>query len=645
MPVVLFSQPDNPSFHNLCSSGTTIPPNVHTLLGLGLKFCPTPRYSPNLHTADTRRFQRDSSIKFFFAGSPPMPATKLFLPSKWEPTSAAIAVVFRKRVNEFCHLTQQQFKRPKPYSNNMLCFQKALVNQLKLRDDLLVVKTDKNLGPGIVERDVYIRRALDEHLLDGTTYRQLTRAEATGRMQVVKQLIINFTKTYFEASSTDAKFLRRSLDVQDPFAYFYLIMKVHKTPWTTRPIVSISGSLSHGLGRWLDLQLQQLCTQLPYIFRSSRDVCTSLQHQNTTFPLSPLSTLFTMDAKSMYTNIDTTHALYTIKKFLLSSPMINNTGVNIKATISALTIIMKHNVFVFGDTFWLQTSGTAMGTPPAPMYATLYYLIHELRIIKLFPEISLYGRYIDDGFGCWTPSLDTDVSVDEARWRLFKTAVQGYGRLEWVISDRTRQVNFLDITVMLQEDGQTTTRLYEKALNLYLYLPPHSAHPPGVLKGLVCGMIKRIYQLTSDRRQAMDDVNRFFSRLCARGYTTATLQAIASQEFSRLVNTTATPGNNRNTIANRVFLHVAYHPGGPPASELHKLFQDVLVSPPDDVHVTGIQNMQGYHFPCDRLIVAYHRLRNLGNILSPRILPDSQSCRSVSDTLQLTNITKKTQND
>jgi hypothetical protein len=52
----------------------------------------------------------------------------------------------------------------------------------------------------------------------------------------------------------------------------------------------------------------------------------------------------------------------------------------------ALNIIMKHNFLKFGDSNWLQLTGTAMGTPSAPMYATLYFGIHEQEM-KIFPYV------------------------------------------------------------------------------------------------------------------------------------------------------------------------------------------------------------------------------------------------------------------
>ena len=53
----------------------------------------------------------------------------------------------------------------------------------------------------------------------------------------------------------------------------------------------------------------------------------------------------------------------------------------------------------------------------------------------------------------------------------------------------------MDMRTLTIVNGKIVTGLYEKALNLYLYIPPHSAHPPGVLTGLVLGNAHRIYTL------------------------------------------------------------------------------------------------------------------------------------------------------
>ena len=52
-----------------------------------------------------------------------------------------------------------------------------------------------------------------------------------------------------------------------------------------------------------------------------------------------------------------------------------------EALIAALKLVMLNNIFSFGDMTFKQLNGTAMGTPPAQPYATIYYGLHETNFL------------------------------------------------------------------------------------------------------------------------------------------------------------------------------------------------------------------------------------------------------------------------
>ena len=84
----------------------------------------------------------------------------------------------------------------------------------------------------------------------------------------------------------------------------------------------------------------------------------------------------------MYTNINTDISLALVNTYLCDYSF---GEVPHNVIMAALTIIMRNNLFAFGDTFWLQLIGTAMSTSPAPDYTNIFFAVKEDTLLDRFP--------------------------------------------------------------------------------------------------------------------------------------------------------------------------------------------------------------------------------------------------------------------
>jgi hypothetical protein len=165
-----------------------------------------------------------------------------------------------------------------------------------------------------------------------------------------------------------------------PFGQFYILYKIHKGKkngrWPTRPVCSDVTSLPHGLGKWVTEMLIPLQKAQPSYFKDTFALKALLDG----LTLLPNAQFFTSDATSMYTNIKTDPALEEISKYIVDNPNLCS-HCDIVALIEALHLVFKNNYFKCGDTHWEQISGTGMGTPPAPPWATVFFGIHESQMV------------------------------------------------------------------------------------------------------------------------------------------------------------------------------------------------------------------------------------------------------------------------
>eukprot|EP00957_Ditylum_brightwellii_P049955 3786536-Ditylum_brightwellii.AAC.1 len=146
--------------------------------------------------------------------------------------------------------------------------------------------------------------------------------------------------------------------------------------------------------------------------------------------------------------------------------------------LKALKLVMKSNVFSFGNTWWLQLIGVVMGTPCACIIAMLYFGLFERHFLlqKYKPWLLEYMQFIDDVLGIW--KTNGDIRASNRAFQSLKEDINKFGILRWVTDSPSQSVNFLDLMISIKKDRSFKFKPYQKDLNLYLYIPPHSDHPP-----------------------------------------------------------------------------------------------------------------------------------------------------------------------
>ena len=114
-------------------------------------------------------------------------------------------------------------------------------------------------------------------------------------------------------------------------------------------------------------------------------------------------------------------------------------------------LVMRNNLFEWGDLYFLQLTGTAMGTSAACMWATIYFAINEMT--TLIPgynqSLIILKLFINDIFGIW-------ICDDPDKWLCFKKDVNNFGILTWELNELSTSVNFLDLNINIDRNRITS---------------------------------------------------------------------------------------------------------------------------------------------------------------------------------------------
>ena len=154
--------------------------------------------------------------------------------------------------------------------------------------------------------------------------------------------------------------------------------------------------------------------------------------------------------------------------------------------------------------------------------------------------------------------------------------MNNFGKLRWEFEPLTLSTTFLYLNITLNNPTHIITSFqlkqpisfstYQKEHKIYLYHLPHSAHPPGITRSLILGLLRNYWIQNTHLQDFHKMTKLLFHRLSACGHPEPTLRSLFFQaattidknKHHKLLSTTNTHTVNTNT--NGIFLKWRFHP-------------------------------------------------------------------------------------
>lgn len=220
--------------------------------------------------------------------------------------------------------------------------------------------------------------------------------------------------------------------------------------------------------------------------------------------------LCSMDVTNLYTNIPHDAGLASLKYFLQMNEVPHT-----EFLLSLAHEVLTKNYFIFQNNFFLQTQGTAMGSPMAPNYANLFMgkfeqdFIYESNPFNQY--LKVWYRYIDDIFFVWSGSEDELIVFhDYVNSRL--------PSIKFTLTYDCRTLPFLDVLVK-KLDNTIQTEIYRKETDRNSFLHYQSFHPPSLKRSLPYSQLLRVRRICSNDEDFERQAGELCQRFIDRGYT------------------------------------------------------------------------------------------------------------------------------
>lgn len=224
---------------------------------------------------------------------------------------------------------------------------------------------------------------------------------------------------------------------------------------------------------------------------------------------SPGVSLFSLDVKALYPNIDPGHIPSAVESAL--GIITDFSTERTKFLIDIIKFNINNAVTHYRGDWFKSIKGISTGASDSVCLANIYM---KWVLINFFTKYPLYKhfivsvvRFIDDLFGGWVGTL--------RQFNSFIKQFNSFGKAFGIIFDKEQfgdTVHFLDVLVS-NATGVIITDLYTKPTDAHRYLHRRSFHPKHTFSGIPFSQMRRAVVICSNsylRDIALDNISSYF---------------------------------------------------------------------------------------------------------------------------------------
>ncbi|BHF60089.1 hypothetical protein SprV_0100305000 [Sparganum proliferum] len=345
--------------------------------------------------------------------------------------------------------------------------------------NIVTLPADKGRSTVVMDKTEYWSK-LENLLMDKGSY-------ALSDVSEFKKLVNNINKTVGRLKKANALTSREALSAKatdTAMARFYGLPKVHKPGVPLRPIVSLRGTPTFGLSKWLYQRLCFLIKDSEWTVKSAEEFLTRIRHRR----VEADEVMVSFDVVSLFTSIPPDLAIDTLDGLLREK--YDETDQKLKRVhiIELLELCLK-TFFTFKGQVYEQKKGTPMGSPLSGLIAEAVLQRLERLVFSSYPP-KFGARYVDDTF----------VIIKRSDEQDFKALLNSiFPDIQFTMEKEVdNRLPFLDVQVTNMSDGSIKTTVYRKTTNTRRILHFRSNRPVGHKRSCVRTLFQRAQTHCSD---------------------------------------------------------------------------------------------------------------------------------------------------